>query len=90
MAKKFMVSSLDKFGRIIIPKKVRKQLGITSETILTIEEDGSRIIIEPIQPEGSIVKKDEVLVFVGKPEGEVDQLLTIDRTQRMDKLQSGQ
>ncbi len=85
-----MVSSLDKFGRIIIPKKVRKQLGITSETILTIEEDGSRIIIEPIQPEGSIVKKDEVLVFVGKPEGEVDQLLTIDRTQRMDKLQSGQ
>ncbi len=85
-----MVSSLDKFGRIIIPKKVRKQLGITSETILTIEEDGSRIIIEPIQPEGSIVKKDEVMVFVGKPEGEVDQLLTNDRTQRMNKLQSGQ
>ncbi len=82
-----MVSSLDKSGRILIPKKVRKQLGITLETSLTIEEDGSRIIIEPIQPEGSIVKKDEVLVFVGKPEGEVDQLLTNDRTQRMNKLQ---
>ncbi len=85
-----MVSSLDKFGRIIIPKKVRKQLGITPETSLTIEEDGGRIIIELIQEEGSVVKKDEVLVFVGKPEGEVDQLLTDDRTQRMNKLQLGQ
>ena len=64
-----MVTTLDKFGRLVIPKELREQLGITSETTLTIEEDGKRIIIEPIEREDALVERDGLLVFVGKPEG---------------------
>ena len=43
-----MLATLDKFGRILIPKKFREHLGISSDTTMNIVEDGERIIIEPI------------------------------------------
>lgn len=81
-----MIASLDKFGRIIIPKKFREQLGITVETSLNIEGDGKRIIIEPIQEEEPLVEKDGILVFTGKLQGEIDQFLISAREQRINKL----
>ena len=81
-----MIATLDKFGRIIIPKKVRKQLGITTETNLNIEEDGKRIIIEPISDEEPIVVKDGILVFTGRLAEEPDQLIAKGREDRNHKL----
>ncbi len=81
-----MIATLDKFGRIIIPKKVREQLGITFETSLNIEEDGKRIIIEPIQAEEALVERDGILIFTGKLQGEIDQFLVDDRKQRINNL----
>lgn len=81
-----MVTNLDKFGRVIIPKKLRKQLGITPETTLNIEEDGKRIIIEPIQKEGPVIEKDGILIFTGKLQGETEQYLAEDREERINKL----
>jgi AbrB family looped-hinge helix DNA binding protein len=81
-----MIATLDKFGRIIIPKKVRKQLGITTETSLNIEQDGKRIIIEPISEEEPIVNKDGILVFTGKLQGDIDQFIMKDREKRIKKL----
>lgn len=81
-----MITTLDKYGRIIIPKKIREQLGISSETGLHLEEDGNRIIIEPIQEEEPVVDKDGILVFTGKIQDDPGQLLEGDRQQRMNKL----
>lgn len=81
-----MIATLDKFGRIIIPKKVREHLGITTETNLNIQEDGKRIIIEPIGEEEPLVEKDGILVFTGKLQGEIDQFLINDRKRRITKL----
>lgn len=81
-----MIATLDKFGRIIIPKRVREQLGITTHTSLNIEEDGKRIIIEPIQKDEPVIEKDGILVFTGKLQGEIDPYLMQDRDQRIKSL----
>ena len=81
-----MVTSLDKFGRVIIPKKFREHLGISSNTSLNISEDGKRIVIEPIQQKEPYVNKDGILVFTGKLDKKKNDFIKNDRNQRMNKL----
>jgi AbrB family looped-hinge helix DNA binding protein len=81
-----MIANLDKYGRILIPKKVREQLNISTETKLNIDEDGNRIIIERMNDESPIIEKEGVKVFTGKLKGDFEEALENDRTQRMKKL----
>lgn len=81
-----MVTTLDKFGRIIIPKKFRAHLGISSDTSLNISEDGKRIIIEPIQQKEPVVDKDGILVFTGKLDKTKNDFIQNDRNKRMKKI----
>lgn len=43
----FLATVLDKFGRILIPKEVRDQLGIKEGTTLEIIVKGGELIIRP-------------------------------------------
>ena len=61
-----MLTTLDKFGRVKIPKKIRKHLGIHSGTTLNISENGKRIVIESVQENEPLVEKNGILVFTGK------------------------
>lgn len=61
-----MVTTLDKFGRIIIPKKFRELFGISFNTSLNISEDGKRIIIEIVQEKEPFIDREGILVFTGK------------------------
>jgi AbrB family looped-hinge helix DNA binding protein len=81
-----MLATLDKFGRILIPKKVREHLGIRPASALHIKDDGKRIIIEPIKEEEPIVEKDGLLIFTGKVQSNLEQELKLNRNQRMKNL----
>ncbi len=81
-----MMTTLDKFGRVIIPKKFREHLGISFNTSLNISEDGRRIVIEPIQEKEPLVDKDGILVFTGKLDIKKNDFIQDDRNQRMKKL----
>lgn len=81
-----MIANLDKYGRILIPKKVREQLNISTETKLNIDEDGNRIIIERISEEAPVVENDGVKVFTGKLKGDFIEALEHERAERMKKL----
>lgn len=85
-----MVTTIDKFGRVIIPKKFRSQLGISFETILNISEDGEKIIIEPVQDKSPVVDKNGILVFTGKLDSKATISVSNDRNERMKKLLSGE
>jgi len=80
------MTTLDKFGRVIIPKKFREHLGISFNTSLNISEDGKRIVIEPIQEKEPLVDKDGILVFTGKLDIKKNDFIQDDRNQRMKKL----
>lgn len=86
-----MLATLDKFGRVLIPKRVREHLGIRPASSLNIKEDGKRIIIEIIREEEPIVEKNGLLVFTGKVQNNLEHELNSSRTQRMkDLLFSGE
>ena len=84
-----MLTTLDKFGRVIIPKRLREHLGINLETKLNISEDDRRIVIEPIKEEAPVVDREGILVFTGKLENRKDELVKTDRNKRMRKLLTG-
>jgi len=81
-----MITTLDKFGRVIIPKRLREYLGINSETALNISEDNKRIVIELVKEKTPIVNRDGILVFTGKLEKKRSDLIRSDRNKRMRKL----
>ena len=81
-----MITTLDKFGRVIIPKKFRKHLGINFETTLNISEDGERIVIQPVKEKEPVIDKDGILVFTGKLDSRTSDFIGDDRSKRMKKL----
>lgn len=81
-----MVTTLDKFGRVIIPKKLREHLGINTKSTLNISEDGKRIVIELVQEKEPVVDRNGILVFTGKLEYKEGDLINSGRNRRMKKL----
>lgn len=81
-----MVTTLDKFGRIIIPKRFRERLGINSKSTLNISDDGERIVIELVQDKKTVVDRNGILVFTGILEDKKSDLIKADRNRRMHKL----
>ena len=81
-----MLVTLDKFGRIVIPKKVRQRLGINKEATLNINEDGKRIILIPLNDEEAVVEKDGFLIYTGMIQKDDSGDLQRDRKKRNEKL----
>ncbi len=81
-----MITTLDRYGRIVIPKKLREHLGITRHTNLNIKEEGERIVIEPIHSEDVLVNKEGILVYTGNISSEINDLLKANRNNRIRKL----
>jgi len=81
-----MLTTIDKLGRVKIPKRIREHIGIDYGTKLNISENNQRIIIEPIKKEIPLVDRDGILVFTGKLEKKRSKLIESDRNKRMRKL----
>jgi len=46
-----MIGSIDRFGRVVIPKKVRDRLGLRAGSPISIEESGGELRIAPLKAE---------------------------------------
>lgn len=57
--------TMDRFGRILIPKKVRDRLGLTAGQELALDIENGKLMLEPPQ-EPVIVREGKALVFTGK------------------------
>lgn len=74
-----MEITLDKFGRVVIPKRLRERLGLGPGAVLEIEPgNGEDLLLRPRRPEPDLVEERGVLVFTGEPtealEGAVEKL----------------
>jgi AbrB family looped-hinge helix DNA binding protein len=81
-----MIGTLDKFGRVLIPKKFRERLGITTNIAVNINDDGNRIVIEALQNDEPVIDKDGLLIFTGKVQGDLKNELISNRSKRINKL----
>jgi len=72
--------TVDRLGRLVIPKALRVALGITPETQLELIPDGSGLRIEPVQQRVRQVETRDGLPILGRVEGAV---LTDDDVRRL-------
>ena len=80
-----MQVSIDRVGRVVIPKSVRVALGITADTKLELILDDSGLRIEPVRREPRPVHVSDGLPILGTVAGAV---LTDDDVRRLrDDLQ---
>lgn len=81
-----METSLDRFGRIVIPKKIREDFNLKPGSPILIEEGEQAIILKPIHGEPNLHIKDGVLVFTGTPLEDLSDALAKHREERMKSI----
>ena len=83
-----METTIDKFGRVLIPKVIRDDLGLQPGRVLEIKEDDQKILLEPLQEEPRMVMKKGVLVFSGNGWGDIEEVTRSHRLERLKKESS--
>lgn len=46
---------IDKFGRVVLPKKIRERLGVRPGTEFEVEEGDEFILLKPVLPQAEVV-----------------------------------
>lgn len=80
--------ALDRFGRVVIPKQIRDDLGIEPGALLRVEEGPEQILLTPKRETAALKVKDGVLVACGAAAGDVAGSLRRQREERLKKLKS--
>jgi AbrB family looped-hinge helix DNA binding protein len=57
--------SIDKAGRVVVPKPLREKLGLEAGDNLLIESEGDEITLRPVRPQPILVKEHGVWVYNG-------------------------
>ena len=83
-----METTLDKFGRVVIPKEIRDNLGLKPGEMLHIESIEDEVILKPLKEETPLHVKDGVLVFSGMATGNIKDSIRIHREERLRKIAS--
>jgi AbrB family looped-hinge helix DNA binding protein len=74
---------VDHFGRIVIPKPIRDDLGLDAGTELAVEKQGDAIMLRPNDCGPRLKRKGHVLVFAGgKATGDLTDIIRKVREER--------
>lgn len=65
-----METRVDRFGRVLIPKEVRDELGLEAGTVLRVERGDRELRLSPVSGE-PLSHEDGVLVYSGTADGEL-------------------
>jgi AbrB family looped-hinge helix DNA binding protein len=80
-----MRASMDRSGRVVIPKPVRDRLGLEAGGELEVEVAGDAILLHPLPPASGVLhEKKGILVLRCEVEGELDHRLV--RAERLSRL----
>jgi len=83
-----MEATIDKFGRIVIPKEIRDDFDLKPGSQIRIEESEQAIILIPVVGEPNLHWKDGLLVFSGVPMGGLEKTLEKHREDRLRNIRS--
>ncbi len=78
-------TTVDKFGRIVIPKALRDGLGLDPGAIVDIEERDDGIVLKPVREEPDLIMKEGILVFMGKAGGDLSKAVSKMREDRLQR-----
>jgi AbrB family looped-hinge helix DNA binding protein len=88
---KFKTIQIDKAGRVVLPKPLRKRFNLLPGDTLRLSADETGIRLEPSASGGELVRKGSVLVFTGEfaepvTSGLVERLMGEDRERGLENL----
>ena len=81
-----MKTTVDRFGRVVVPKSMRDRLGLRAGSAIEIEESDGRLSLRPVEEQSSLAMKEGVLVFTGAAIGDLEVAVAADREQRVNRL----
>lgn len=82
--------TLDKFGRIVIPKAVRRRLGLEPGTRLRLEVGERGIVLEPLGEEAPLVEKDGLLVSTATLDADREDFDVVEGIRELRRSRSGE
>jgi AbrB family looped-hinge helix DNA binding protein len=74
---------IDKFGRVVIPKPLREQLGLIPGTALSIEAAEDHLILAPKRERPMVERREGVVVYRGAAAGDLDDAVDVHRGRRL-------
>ena len=78
-----MTITMDRLGRVVLPRGVRSHFGLQGGTTLKLEILPTAIRLEPEIEQPSLVKEDDgIYVHSGKPIGNLEKAVEETRSQR--------
>jgi AbrB family looped-hinge helix DNA binding protein len=76
--------TLDKAGRVVLPKPLRDQMQLAPGDTLVIEHEGERITLRPVRPKAALKKECGIWVYQGESsDGSIPDLLDRERDKRL-------
>jgi AbrB family looped-hinge helix DNA binding protein len=80
--------TLDRAGRVVLPKPVRDKMRLTPGSTLELQSEGEHITLRPVRPQAALRKEFGIWVFQGlSTDGSIPDLLEESRENRMRELQ---
>jgi len=62
--------TLDKAGRIVLPKRLREKLRLDAGTQLQLDNEGEKITLRPVRPKAALAKEFGIWVYQGETSDE--------------------
>ena len=70
-----MQLTLDRFGRMVLPKAIRDDFGLRPGDVLEAEEQTDAIVLRPLTRSDCLRREGRALVFTGKAAGAIGGVL---------------
>jgi len=81
-----MERTIDRFGRVVIPKRLREDLGLKVGEPLVIQEQGGGVLVRLARKDDRLKRKGRVLVFTADITRDAADLVRKARDERMRKV----
>lgn len=79
--------TLDRAGRVMIPKPLRQELHLGPGDTLQVEREGDQIMLRPMRPKALLKKERGVWVYQGEPtEASITAVIDRQREKRLREL----
>lgn len=79
-------TTVDKFGRVLIPKSVRNHLGFKAGIVVQLQEHKQELILKVVGETPLIDVKEGIAIFTGKAVGDLSTSIELTREERIKKF----